>query len=81
VKKVMDVFQITIGAVGGFLGGYLTSYLSEKAKNRAQLQDVKKLTEEKQKVEYTLFQIFSSIRPAQRRAAQYDWRCFPTCPH
>lgn len=45
--------KIIIGIVstlGGFFLGYLTSYFKEKGKNRALIQDMERLTEEKEKV-------------------------------
>lgn len=47
----MDYLQILIGLIAGFLSGYLTTYFTEKAKNKALLEDIKRLTEERRKVE------------------------------
>ncbi len=46
----MNLFYIISGLVITFLTGYLTAYFKEKGKNKAQLGDIKKLTEEKEKV-------------------------------
>lgn len=45
--------EIIIGIISlilGFLLGYLTSYFNEKGKNRAMIEDMKAMTEEKEKV-------------------------------
>ncbi|MBG6130729.1 MULTISPECIES: hypothetical protein [unclassified Aquimarina] len=39
-----------IGALLGFLTGFLTSYFKEKGKNQALVEDLKRITEEKEKV-------------------------------
>ncbi|MBS0351227.1 MAG: hypothetical protein JSR33_08600, partial [Proteobacteria bacterium] len=45
-----SIIQISAYLFVGYLGGFLTSYFKEKGKNQALLSDVKKLTEEKEKV-------------------------------
>ncbi len=45
--------EIIIGIIsllGGFLMGYLTSFFKEKGKNKALIQDIKRITEEKESV-------------------------------
>ncbi|MCB9425622.1 MAG: hypothetical protein H6584_01135 [Flavobacteriales bacterium] len=39
-----------IGVVSGFIMGYFTSYFKEKGRNKALIQDLKEITEEKEKV-------------------------------
>jgi hypothetical protein len=60
----MDIAQIIVGLIVGFLTGYLTSYFQEKGKNKALLSDIKRLTEEKEKV-VTEFQLDLAKRKYQ----------------
>lgn len=46
----MIVLTIVFGALGSFLSGYLISYFKEKGKNQALLGDIKRLTEEKERI-------------------------------
>lgn len=39
-----------ISLLGGFLMGYITSYIKEKGKNKALIQDLERITEEKERV-------------------------------
>ena len=39
-----------LGVLGGFALGFFTSYFKEKGKNKALIQDLKRITEEKEKV-------------------------------
>ena len=47
----MDYLQIVAGLVTGFMSGYLATYFTEKAKNKALLEDIKRLTDERRSVE------------------------------
>ena len=46
----MELIEILVGLVIGFLSGFLISYFKEKGKNKALLTDIKRLTEEKEKI-------------------------------
>ncbi|MCF6348533.1 MAG: hypothetical protein L3J20_09575 [Flavobacteriaceae bacterium] len=45
-----EIFLILISLLIGFLMGYLTSYFKEKGKNRALIEDLEKMTNEREKV-------------------------------
>lgn len=46
----MTLTETIIGLVIGFISGYLISYFKEKGKNKALLSDIKRLTEEKERI-------------------------------
>ncbi len=46
----MTLTETIIGLVIGFTSGYLISYFKEKGKNKALLSDIKRLTEEKERI-------------------------------
>ncbi len=46
----IQIIIVFISLLGGFLMGYLTSYIKEKGKNKALIQDLERMTEEKEKV-------------------------------
>jgi len=46
----IQIITVVISLIGGFLLGYFTSYIKEKGKNKALLQDLEQMTEEKEKV-------------------------------
>ena len=46
----MTLTEIILGAIGSFISGYLISYFKEKGKNKALLGDIKRLTEEKERI-------------------------------
>ncbi|MHC0443421.1 hypothetical protein [Flavobacterium sp. 3-210] len=47
---MIEIGTITISTIIGFVIGYFTSYFNEKGKNKALIEDTKRITEEKEKV-------------------------------